>query len=88
MTLGERICIARKLKGISQERLGILLGYPKASGRVYINYLEHDRLYPQLHQLRPLCKYLGLNLDALLPEELTPQPPNARKRYNTKDRRE
>lgn len=70
VTLGERVRIARELKGMSQQQLGELIGYPSYTAQFVVWKIEHDVNLPQTASLRPLCKALGLTLDALIPEDL------------------
>lgn len=67
MTLGERIAVLRKEKGLSQEALGELVGVSRQA----VSKWESDKAVPDIQNCIAMSKALGVTLTVLL--ELEPQ---------------
>ena len=80
MTIGKRIGLLRKEKGLTQEELAQHMGIsPQA-----VSKWEHDQTCPDISALPKLAGLLGVSVDELLsgPQELAPVrvlPPEERK---------
>ena len=64
MTLGNRLAHLREKKGISQERLGELLGVTRQT----VSSWETDKLLPKPENLRALCRYFRVEYDYFFPK--------------------
>lgn len=71
MTLGEKIYILRRARGLSQEQLGFSLS-TKENGvsRQTVSDWENNKAIPKLENLRALSILLNVSYDALLDESL------------------
>lgn len=64
MTLGNRLAHLREKTGISQERLGELLGVTRQT----VSSWETDKLLPKLENLRALCRCFRVEYDYFFPK--------------------
>lgn len=64
MTLGNRLAHLREKKGISQERLGELLGVTRQT----VSSWETDKLLPKPENLRALCRCFRVEYDYFFPK--------------------
>lgn len=64
MTLGNRLAHLREKKGISQERLGELLGVTRQT----VSSWETDKLLPKPENLQALCRYFRVEYDYFFPK--------------------
>lgn len=64
MTLGNRLAHLREKMGISQERLGELLGVTRQT----VSSWETDKLLPKPENLRALCRYFGVEYEYFFPK--------------------
>ena len=64
MTLGNRLAHLREKKGISQERLGELLGVTRQT----VSSWETDKLLPKPENLQALCRYFRVGYDYFFPK--------------------
>ena len=64
MTLGNRLAHLREKTGISQERLGELLGVTRQT----VSSWETDKLLPKPENLRALCRYFRVEYDYFFPK--------------------
>ena len=64
MTLGNRLAHLREKTGISQERLGELLGVTRQT----VSSWETDKLLPKPENLRALCRCFGVEYDYFFPK--------------------
>lgn len=62
MTLGERIALARKQAGLSQEQLGDKLGVSRQA----VSKWESDQTNPDVAYVAQMCRLLGVSSDWLL----------------------
>jgi transcriptional regulator with XRE-family HTH domain len=62
LSFGKKLAVLRKKKGLSQDKLGQLVG---VSQRV-VAYYESETNYPPTHLLIPLAKALHISVDELL----------------------
>ena len=62
MTLGERIALARKQAGLSQEQLGDKLGVSRQA----VSKWESDQTNPDVAYVARMCRLLGVSSDWLL----------------------
>ena len=62
MTLGERIALARKRAGLSQEQLGEKLGVSRQA----VSKWESDQTNPDVAYVAQMCRLLGVSSDWLL----------------------
>lgn len=67
MTLGNRLAHLREKKGVSQERLGELLGVTRQT----VSSWETDKLLPKPENMRALCRYFRVEYDYFFPKEDT-----------------
>lgn len=66
LTIPERIRAARQAKGLTQRKLGELLGYSKASSERTVQRWEAGQYVP-IEKIRALAAILGLTIDDLIP---------------------
>ena len=64
MTLGNRLAHLREKTGISQERLGELLGVTRQT----VSSWETDKLLPKPENLQALCRYFRVEYDYFFPK--------------------
>ena len=64
MTLGNRLAHLREKTGISQERLGELLGVTRQT----VSSWETDKLLPKPENLRALCRYFRVEYEYFFPK--------------------
>lgn len=64
MTLGNRLAHLREKTGISQERLGELLGVTRQT----VSSWETDKLLPKPENLQALCRYFRVGYDYFFPK--------------------
>lgn len=64
MTLGNRLAHLREKTGISQERLGELLGVTRQT----VSSWETDKLLPKPENLRALCRHFHVGYEYFFPE--------------------
>lgn len=64
---GEELKKARIAKALTQEKLGLLLGYDIKSAELTIQHWESGRRPIPAKQYRALSKILGLPLEAFVP---------------------
>lgn len=62
MTLGERVALARKQAGLSQEQLGDKLGVSRQA----VSKWESDQTNPDVAYVAQMCRLLGVSSDWLL----------------------
>ena len=75
MTLGERIALARKKAGLSQEQLGDRLGVSRQA----VSKWESSQANPDVAYVAELCRICGVSCDwLLLGEEGAREAPPAR----------
>lgn len=67
MTLGNRLAHLREKKGVSQERLGEMLGVTRQT----VSSWETDKLLPKPENMRALCRYFRVEYDYFFPKEDT-----------------
>jgi transcriptional regulator with XRE-family HTH domain len=67
MTVGEIIRENRVKAGLTQRKLGELLGYKDCSGERVIQLWEHNKQPVPLAKLKNLAKILNVPLEELLP---------------------
>ena len=65
MTLGNRLAHLREKKGISQERLGELLGVTRQT----VSSWETDKLLPKPENLRALCRCFRVEYEYFFPKD-------------------
>ena len=73
-TLGQRIALLRKQKGLKQESLAELLGISAQA----VSKWENDQTCPDISLLPNLAELLGTSIDALLKGESLPAEPPVR----------
>lgn len=64
MTLGNRLAHLREKKGVSQERLGEMLGVTRQT----VSSWETDKLLPKPENLQALCRYFRVEYDYFFPK--------------------
>ena len=64
MTLGNRLAHLREEEGISQERLGEMLGVTRQT----VSSWETDKLLPKPENLRALCRHFHVGYEYFFPE--------------------
>ena len=67
MTIPEKIKAARLASGLTQQQLGELCGYSKASALRTVQRWEYGEKYVPHEKLRTVAKLLHLTLDDLIP---------------------
>lgn len=67
MTIPEKIKAARLASGLTQQKLGELCGYTKASALRTVQRWEHGDRYVPHEKMRIVAKLLKLKLDDLVP---------------------
>lgn len=69
MTIGENIQRLRKQAGLTQRKLGELIGLNGRSGENHVQKWEYNIQSPSAKYLRPLCRALNCTLEQLIPPD-------------------
>lgn len=67
MTMGTKIEMLRKIKGLTQDQLAVVFGVSRQT----IYKWEHDQVVPSLSKLEQIIEFFQISYDELLKEDKT-----------------